>query len=376
MPADLHDELLWALSLERLNPVLQRPETVEGATIAWAEKSVGVQDTAFPVRSGIERRFVVTDSPLINGRAWTRKIDENLQLRISTVTAGAILGPPHFFHYLMSRTDVLPDIGFGGDLNVSEVFEISPRYPMVGSPDAGVVATIPTDPIRREFAEIMSRAWGMFITTHELAHSLCGHTVIDPLGFAEIAKPSGGTIARHTLEMSADSIAAGNALERMLLGGHTDHLWSPAHEGHLQNRFYYPFMLALSLMLRAMSGDDLSPKSWADSFHGSHPHFSYRRHMMAITCGRILARFFPGVGNLEEAAANLSVKANIDAHTIWCSITGKQEPRNFWMFGDNYEKIVNGFDQARRYQELLLEEWKTLRPRLEPHAIWQLPPSE
>lgn len=372
LSTDWLEETEWQLNLASL-------KKAGGDSVALAPKSYTDIETlaskliqSSDCRDDVISRFVFVEDHFVNGKAFECRVGET-GLRIATLNTGAVLGIREFFYYLLSRCDVLPDIGRDIGHNLSHIFHPQKSFPVLKHLYTRHLVSniLPRNQVRRSFASVLASLALQFLTIHELMHVQCGHVSLN--GNLLQAEGHSWEITRHTLEISADSLAL-DYLTKCCRGGGYSALYQQ-NEWFLFTEpfsYAYPLLLAVNLLflLLAPSGTVRDPVTPLRT--GLHPTFSSRAFNASAIAGTVLAGKDPSAWNLFKPVAT---KALHDAIKIWTLIAG-EDSRPFW--GLSRDKLISPFSHKENYRYVgeLMTHWGTLRPKLEPHSLLPLPPIE
>lgn len=371
------EELRYALGLEYLKP-LDLASTREDHSLqlrSYKEYADQFLDS-LPQSNKARLRFAFLDTNDINGKALQREV-QGVQVRFATVSAGAILYFHEFFSYLMSRVDILPEIGIAtSEKNLPYHFTPSRSYsPTKWLRERRLIhIAIPQNPSRLEFSSIMAVTASTFLILHEIAHCVNGHLSQSSLSLDEVdgpaATPSDGTLHIHTLEMDADAYATSQmfGFPSLFKRQNDSFTWSKGI-GYPCTKWLYPSMVALWLVFRIMSWPERLGLDQMGLLNSKHPHPAVRAHFCRVIIRRLgIERCDPSV---EHWLVPMLVKSSFDASNIWKSVTGRDEPDRLLYFDDISR--TDGFERVRIYANQLLDHWSRVKADLQPMALVPLP---
>lgn len=317
-------------------------------------------------------RFVISDDARIMGRAIRETVD-GLDYRFAVVSAGALLYFHQFFPYLLSRVDVMRDLGIvARERNLSHQFKPDNSHPATSWLLSRNLIShiIPIDPVRREFSSMMSAAACKFLIMHEFGHCLNGHLGHEHHSLDEADGPvkigSTATLHRHTLEMDADSYATGGLFQMPYLyhPEETNHVWSRSI-GYPSHRSLYPSLMAVWIVFRILSDPQRLPMSQEGLLANTHPHAAVRAHL----CRGHIVRIASERGGIEPDGwiSVALAKSAFDALKVWECVSGEREPERL-LYMDDYS-AGKGFERVGAYTETLLDHYATIKATLEKSAF-------
>ncbi len=284
------------------------------------------------------------------------------------VNAGTMILLNDLFLRMMSSPVVLPHIGDAGkEIGAEKVY--NPQQTDMGIYDLvkphGEVL-LPVNPSRQLHAAMLGRTAFNFLGDHELAHIIYGHTRfcrssygMSALEEAQAVSPN--ALDLQTLEMDADCFAAERAVMDIKIFNENPSWISDARRG-----FYcdwksgvFNWMFAVYSLFRLFG---FRCYSASELLSYTHPPIGTRIRMMAWRVGELVSDKFSAdefFGMHHDAIEAVERAFN--------EISETSLNRNAIDFAYS--------DEASEHMHVIWENWRGIRPRLEPYSVGVLAPA-
>jgi hypothetical protein len=269
----------------------------------------------------------------------------------------------NLFRAMLSHPGILANVGD------SKREAVRPYYnPEALSVDLGSFQPLqrPNDPWRARYAYQLSYCAFHFIFLHEFGHLFHGHVdwLFQNLNFRRLGEIGASSIPGlkpldlQTIEMDADSFGIGDLLTAAL--GVT---YDPANRSKPpfipeRNTFgtrevaIYTVMLAVYCVFRLFGNENLADD--ASVFNGDHPPAYYRHRFVA--------------GSILEHVQSLNIISMPDFGKLVTSTMVQAEEAFALLSGKSVftaPAMTEGFERSHKLLNILLQNWKKLRPELE-----------
>jgi hypothetical protein len=368
------ETMRFQLAIRSLRPL--SPESSTEQLERW--RAFGEQSIAsIPCPSNVRLRFGIFESDVINGLAFVDR-QKDTEVRFATVSSGALLYIHEFFFYIMSRVDILPDVGITGlEVNLPYKFSPAKTFPPLGELRSSRLSysLSPKDEVRRRYAHVMALYASYFLIFHEFGHCVHGHLQGRSLSLDEIDRSLDGPVEltdhvrseilySHTLEADADSYAIDQLFTREKIFEITG---DDADSSRI-HPFLHSAFLGIWLLFRILARPEELALDDEGLLRGKHPHQMVRVHFCSVRLRSITANLGPPGSEMQ--VVEVTTKASLDGLRIWAKLTKQPQLLKSVRFDDHSSQA--GFSRVFRYLERIRDKWGEIKPGLATRAILPL----